>query len=293
MEKDENGIALNDKFLNTPNIIIDDFTGSKIIKWKTIGYNEKVERLGIETSSLDDKILFEFSFNNIDKKDYIVFSFISNDLKLIKDDVISFLFEDNRIINFKINNPSYKISQYRFENKVQITDDEILHFEKEKFSIWKITSAKTNYDIIGGKGYKYSSYKSPIELNFVVQKLAKEYRELVRKEIPDYKPLLEHNIDTSPNTIIEIEECYVYLMIDTLNQYYKIGISNKPSWREKTLQSEKPSVELIASKKFVSRRIALSIEKAFHTTFADKRIRGEWFQLDEVDVEEIRITLMN
>lgn len=82
MEKDENGIALNDKFLNTPNIVIDEFTGSKIIKWKTIGYNEIVERLGIETTSLDDKILFEFSFNNIDKKDYIVFSFISNDLKL-------------------------------------------------------------------------------------------------------------------------------------------------------------------------------------------------------------------
>ncbi|MDI5951082.1 GIY-YIG nuclease family protein [Flavobacterium yafengii] len=281
-DKEENEIILNEKFRNNPNISIDDFTGNKIIKWRKV-----------ETSSFDDKILFEFSFNNIDKKDYIVFSYIPGDLKLTEDDVVSFLFEDNRIIKFKINNPSYKKSQYRFENKVQITDDEILHFEKEKLSRWKITSTKTNYEIIGGNGSEYSGYKSPIYLNFVIQKLAKEYRELVRKEIPDYKPLLEHNIVISQSSIIEIQECYVYLMIDTINQYHKIGISNKPSWREKTLQSEKPSIELIASKKFVSRRIALSIEKAFHNTFSDKRIRGEWFQLDEIDVEEIRITLTN
>lgn len=290
-DEEAHNIWMNDKFKNTPNISIDDFTGNKIIKWKTVGCNKKVERLGIETRSLDDKILFEFSFNNIDKKDYIVFNFIPSDLKLMEGDLVSFLFEDARIIKFKINNPPYKISQYRFENKVQIIDDEILHFEKGKFSRWKITSEKTNYEIIGGKGYEYSGYKSSINLNFVIQKLAKEYRELVRKEIPDYKPLLEYNIVTSQNSIIEIEECYVYLMIDTLNQYHKIGISNKPSWREKTLQSEKPSIELIASKKFVSRRIALSIEKSFHNTFADKRVRGEWFQLDSFDVEEIRITL--
>ena len=282
---------LNDKFKNTAEIIIDDFTGNKIIKWETVGYNEKIKRPGIETSSLDNEILFLFSFNNIENKDFIVFSFISNDLKLIKDDIVSFLFENGRMIKFKINNSSHKVSQYGSENKVQITDDEIFLFEKEKFLKWKITSAKTNYEIIGGKGYEYSAYKNPMELNYVVQNLAREYRELVRSEIQDYKPLLEHETFTTLIDSRESEECYVYLMIDITNQYHKIGISNKPSWREKTLQSEKPSIELIASKKFVSRRIALSIEKAFHNTFADKRVRGEWFQLDSFDVEEIRITL--
>ena len=272
-DKKENEISLNEKFKNIPDIMIDDFTENKIIKSMIVG-----------TSSLDDKILFEFSFNNIDKKDYIVFSYITGDLKLTEDDVILFLFEDNRIIKFKINNPSYKKSQYRFENKVQIIDDEILHFEKEKLSRWKIISTKTNYEIIGGKGYKYSIYKSPIYLNFVIQKLAKQYRELVRNEIPDYKPLLEYEPFSSINTTTEFEECYVYLMIDTINQYHKIGISNKPSWREKTLQSEKPSIELIANKKFVSRRIALSIEKAFHTTFANKRVRGEWFLISSISI---------
>lgn len=90
---------------------------------------------------------------------------------------------------------------------------------------------------------------------------------------------------------MESEECYVYFMFDTKSLCYKIGISNLPEWREKTLQSEKPSVKLIAAKKFVNRRIAANFEKALHDSYSHKRKRGEWFQLDQEDIDEIRITL--
>lgn len=87
------------------------------------------------------------------------------------------------------------------------------------------------------------------------------------------------------------EECYVYFMLDSKNKHYKIGISNEPEWREKTLQSEKPSIKLIAAKKFVNRRIAANIEKALHDSYSHKRKRGEWFQLDQEDIDEIKTTL--
>jgi len=87
------------------------------------------------------------------------------------------------------------------------------------------------------------------------------------------------------------EECYVYLMLDRKNGYYKIGISNEPEWREKTLQSEKPSIKLIAAKKFVNRRMTANIEKALHDSYSHRRKRGEWFQLDQEDIDEIKITL--
>ena len=87
------------------------------------------------------------------------------------------------------------------------------------------------------------------------------------------------------------ESCSVYLMHDTTNNFYKIGISNKPKWREKTLQSEKPTIELLESKRFVSRELALSFEKALHQTFDSKRIRGEWFNLTEEDVKDLISTL--
>jgi hypothetical protein len=89
----------------------------------------------------------------------------------------------------------------------------------------------------------------------------------------------------------ESEECYVYFMFDTQSLCYKIGVSNLPEWREKTLQSEKPSIKLIAAKKFVNRRIAANFEKALHDSYSHKRKRGEWFQLDQEDIDEIKITL--
>ncbi|MFB9057813.1 GIY-YIG nuclease family protein [Mariniflexile ostreae] len=85
--------------------------------------------------------------------------------------------------------------------------------------------------------------------------------------------------------------CFVYLMHDISNNYYKIGISNNPEYRERTLQSEKPTIEMIASKKFPIRKIADSIEKALHNTYSEKRLRGEWFELNAKDVEYIKETL--
>ncbi|OFY50748.1 MAG: hypothetical protein A2W85_18285 [Bacteroidetes bacterium GWF2_41_31] len=292
-EKDENRIKR--KFVNMPDIVIDDFTGKKNIKWKQIGsifgYAE-----GITSKSIDNQLSFTFSFNHIAEKDFIVFQFYSKEMMLSKDDIVSFLFSDNRIISFTINGISYKSShpyiEKLFENKVSIADDELHHFEMVYFVKWKITLKKQNQEIIGGNE-GYLQYKSHSNLAAVIQKFSKEYRELVRTEIVDYKPLIDRdNLSSYSQTLTE-DECHVYLMMDTINFYCKIGISNKPEWREKTLQSEKPTIELLASKKFVSRKMASSFEKALHDTFSNKRIRGEWFQLDFKDIEEIKKTLNN
>jgi len=281
------------KFVNTPDIKTDDFTGKKIIKWKQVGNNDGYSE-GITSTSLDNKTSLTFSFNNSDEKDFIIFQFYSKEIMLSKDDVVSFLFTDNKIIDFRIDSSSYKAShpyiEKLFENKVQITDDELQTFETNQFLKWKISLKKQNREIIGGNE-GYSQYKSAQNLVLVVKKLAKEYRELVKSEIPNYKPLFQRTTFSNPTNETMTEECYVYLMIDINNQYHKIGISNKPEWREKTLQSEKPTIELIASKKFISRKIASSIEKALHDSYADKRIRGEWFRLDDKDIQEIKITL--
>lgn len=290
-ERDEDRIKR--KFVNTPNIIYDDFTNRKIIKWKQVGnYNGYAE--GITSKSTDNKISFTFSLNNIDEKDYIVFQFYSKEIMLSKDDIISFLFFEDKIIDFIISNNSYKASHpyidKLYENKVQITKEELQYFESQQFSRWKIILKKQNREIIGGNE-GFDLYKSSSNLKTVIQKFAIEYCELVKTEIPNYKPLLQQRNLLNSVEEIATEDCYVYFMVDTNNHYHKIGISNKPQWREKTLQSEKPTIELIASKKFISRKIASSIEKALHSAYSNKRLRGEWFQLDVKDIEEIKITL--
>ncbi len=72
-------------------------------------------------------------------------------------------------------------------------------------------------------------------------------------------------------------------MIDHNTKYYKIGKSDSPLKREKTLQSEKPTIQLIYYFESYD-----NDEKILHQKFKDKRIRGEWFNLDENDIEYIK-----
>jgi hypothetical protein len=72
-------------------------------------------------------------------------------------------------------------------------------------------------------------------------------------------------------------------MIDKNTGYYKIGRSLKPKFREKTLQSEKPTIELL-----FSNDAKIKKEKDLHNMFSDKRIRGEWFDLNGSDLTKIK-----
>lgn len=67
-----------------------------------------------------------------------------------------------------------------------------------------------------------------------------------------------------------------YLMKDG-NGFYKIGKSKNPIARESTLQSENPTITLIAV-------CSEDIEKHLHEQYSEKRKRGEWFNLTEEDI---------
>lgn len=84
----------------------------------------------------------------------------------------------------------------------------------------------------------------------------------------------------------------MYLMLDETNGYHKIGISNHPEYRERTLQSEKSTITLLCAKEYPTRIVAEAIEPALHKAYADKRVRGEWFVLDAIDIEHLKATLL-
>jgi regulator of replication initiation timing len=165
-----------------------------------------------------------------------------------------------------------------------------------------------NYHIEGKFAYSKTGYKAVIKsqkkLTEVLKNLEtlkknvgteEEIRELYRLEENEKRKKLgmnqlDENWEEIGTTKIK-DACYLYLMKDFNTGYYKIGISNSPEYREKTLQSEKPTIEMICNKKYVSRRMAASFEQALHKTFSEKRVRGEWFELNQNDVEEIKSTL--
>lgn len=90
---------------------------------------------------------------------------------------------------------------------------------------------------------------------------------------------------------VKLDPCFVYLMCDSKNGYHKIGISKTPEYRERTLQSEKPTIEMVCAKEYPSRKIAEAIEAALHKVYERERIRGEWFNLSKTDVMMIQKTL--
>lgn len=75
---------------------------------------------------------------------------------------------------------------------------------------------------------------------------------------------------------------FVYLMADRLTGKYKIGFSGNPKYRERTLQAERPVIELVAQ-----HAGTIDDEARLHARFSDKRVRGEWFNLAESDITGI------
>jgi hypothetical protein len=288
---DEDRIEAN--FNNLPEITIDEFNGTRTIKWQRVGSNDGYQK-SVRTFSQDGQVALLITFNHIDQRDYFVINYESNELKLGPGDRISFLFSSQAILSYTITTPSYKAGHQfipkLMENKFPISISELIEFEENDLMQWKINLKKSNNEIHGGRTTANYFKGSDANLRLVIRKLAKEYNLLVRKEIPDYLTVVTQPIFSGPESGKE-QSCYVYLMHDLSNGFYKIGISNQPEWRERTLQSEKPTIEMLAAKKYINRKIAAAFEKALHFTYDGKRIRGEWFKLSTDEVSEIIATL--
>ena len=71
-----------------------------------------------------------------------------------------------------------------------------------------------------------------------------------------------------------------YLMKDLKTGYIKIGYSTNPRFREKTLQAEQPRIVLL-------KVCDENVERLLHKQYADKRKRGEWFNLSKEDIQTI------
>ena len=76
------------------------------------------------------------------------------------------------------------------------------------------------------------------------------------------------------------KKVHTYLMKNKRNGLYKIGKSITPAYRERTLQSEEPEIEMV--KLWVD-----NIEETLHKKYHKYRIRGEWFKLSKTQVKYI------
>lgn len=298
IQKDDS-IRVSRKFKNNHKITVDEFQGSKIIQWESVSTGEKWSSYdkryheGIGSKSDDQKIGLLFSFNYLYGRDHIVFHFNPKELNIQVNDVIEFLFENNRQIRFEIKSKPISTKNNADERVSEcfsvITKQELGLFANVNLKKWKITYENGMKEILGGDIGGIKNYRSKHNLQIVTKKFVQDYISLVNQEIEDYTPVEDK--ETINEEVRQDDACYVYLMKDLANGFYKIGISNNPEYRERTLQSEKPTIETVISKKFPVRKIAESFEKSLHAAYANKRIRGEWFNLTSEDANDIIISL--
>jgi hypothetical protein len=250
---------------------------------------------------------FSFYIENISGSDYIVFEFGFPTIKLKKKDIVLFLLEDETILKFEFTENATKKDDikrrhYKYrEITLPLYHEEIKALSQHKVEKIRITQSADNYTLdinlketaaIRNHIYCHTGldrwYSSKNDIQYVIKQLFIDHFRITSTQIENYSPLLKSEvIETDVGQKIT-GKCFVYLMVDTTNNYYKIGISKNPKYREKTLQSEKPTIELIWSKKFANRKMAKSIEGALHNTFENEHVRGEWFKLSPKDIEDIK-----
>lgn len=255
---------------------IDAFTGNKKILW--------TKPFDVFSGWGDSKCfhirsLITLRFTYEECKPTLQFSF-SDLYKIRTKDSLSFLFEDKEVITYNIK------KVFRVKTSNYYTEFELDNYAIKKFAGTKLISVRV------------SSKSEPLTLTNNIcgseefgQELFLKYAQTYVKALVECGYSLKDPVKTDNAIDSPSEACSVYLMVDTTNGFYKIGISNKPEYREHTLQSEKPTIELICSKEYPSRLIAEAIESALHKAYEDKRIRGEWFQLTSKDISDIILTL--
>lgn len=258
-------------------IELDPYTGLRKIEWNN-RLGQRIELHHLFSDSLGFRI--DFYENNV------VLCFDKRD-KLQIGDCISLLFDDGKIIDFPITKKPIKDHLYETSFILYQEDAETLLFStlvsyrisyKEDSKRSKIVEIN-----VGFIGY------SPENGSEAIRIYVKNHIDRIKQLVPDYQ-LPRRTVVKTPIEY-KFNWCYVYLMRDNTNGYHKIGISNKPEYREKTLQSEKPSIEMLACKKFPTRKIAEAIESALHIAYSQQRVRGEWFNLNDEDVAAIIETL--
>lgn len=122
-----------------------------------------------------------------------------------------------------------------------------------------------------------SKEKLKYKLYDFIYKYHKEQYEKTPEGIEESYRIREREYNKS---IKKIKPQIAYILKDESLGYYKIGKSCNPLQREKTLQAEKPSVKLV--KVFNE-----DCENELHNKYKKQRVRGEWFNLNKVQVEYI------
>jgi hypothetical protein len=270
-------------FPNEFGVDVDEFTGDKVLIWMNI--SDPDLRHSFDTYyHLSNEMYIKFSY--AEEKPFLRICYDFSNLSIRAGDVLQLLFSDRTVLSFVLGAPHQPfvkrlVKNYK-ETEVELSKEEIDVMRSAGLLKVRVNYKNGNPADVIDLCQKASPQLAAILFMNYVQTFCRALDEC---------GFMWSTIDNSDISGSVSDPCYVYLMTDTTNGYHKIGISNNPKYRERTLQSEKPTIELLCAKQYPSRTIAEAIEGALHKAFGEKRLRGEWFNLSDQDVIDLKITL--
>ena len=106
--------------------------------------------------------------------------------------------------------------------------------------------------------------------------------------LDNYSESKAHRRGAKP--IKKSKDCFVYLLKDSVRGFYKIGRCKNVADRFKQLKTANPNIEIVKS--YVAR---MDDEGELHAHFKGKgsHVDGEWFSLDENDLQAIESYFKN
>ena len=115
----------------------------------------------------------------------------------------------------------------------------------------------------------------------------KELKNKINNKLMAYVKTLSRErkpIEVKQAPIIKPFVCVGYVYLIKMGEYHKIGISKNPKQRIKAFSTMPQEVEVILTEKVND---YARIEEELHEKYKAKRVRGEWFELDDLEVKEI------
>ena len=127
---------------------------------------------------------------------------------------------------------------------------------------------------------KCEYWKNQCEKLDVGKNSYKALLDMVTEEKNEYTNIRKSFINSLIQTNTLVSGKKTYLIYDDITQKFKIGKSYDPYKREKTLCSDRCSINLVAYCDY-------DIESVLHSMYSEYRVRGEWFNLSTNQVRWI------
>lgn len=231
-----------------------------------------------------DAQIFEIPINEINRqytKNYSYMKHHPNYIKMSSNAKVVLDYMKEWALNPKneqyLNNGEFEFASSLISNKLKLMSDKTARYALLELQHYGFIEKTNNAGFQQGIVQKW---KFSCEWQYEEKSKFKKTQDLKSN-----KKIIEKALINSENIQKKIMDMYGYLYVIKLGEYYKIGVTQRPEYRLKEF-TKLPHELIVIILEYVENYDKL--ETQLHKLFFNKKIRGEWFNLNNEDIIQIK-----